>query len=347
MLPLGGGIGHNLASRQRPSPSVNRTAATPRQDVSVRRHCVSLHPRSTLRLSPISKSSSNEASTSGGSGDGGGKSGGGDGGRGRGDGDEQPESSGDGRGGQTQGKAGILKGWEERVAYDPELPVKVAMEQVIGVGASVVGDMSSRPNWGLNELDFVFSTLVVGSILNFSIMYLLAPTGAASAAGAAGGSFLARALSDKTLKSWGAPGGNMFEPGSFSLASRLLNLGYKGTVFSAIGFSAGITGTAVSNFLIFMRKQFDPNFKAQNEQPNVIANAATWGLHMGISANLRYQLLGGLDSILVKVMPLPLFRTYNVGVRAGNNVVGGISFVTLARILGVQKAAEPAASQTA
>eukprot|EP00983_Pelagomonas_calceolata_P118862 1160545-Pelagomonas_calceolata.AAC.10 len=70
----------------------------------------------------------------------------------------------------------------------------------------------------------------------------VAPTGAASAAGAAGGSFLARALSDKTLKSWGAPvthacllvccalhgpGGNMFEPGSFSLASRLLNLGYK------------------------------------------------------------------------------------------------------------------------
>jgi len=35
------------------------------------------------------------------------------------------------------------------------------MMQLIGVGASVVGDMSSRPNWGLNELDFVFSTLVV------------------------------------------------------------------------------------------------------------------------------------------------------------------------------------------
>lgn len=33
--------------------------------------------------------------------------------------------------------------------------------QVIGVGASVIGDMSSRPNWGLNELDFVFATLVV------------------------------------------------------------------------------------------------------------------------------------------------------------------------------------------
>ena len=39
--------------------------------------------------------------------------------------------------------------------------------QIIGVGASVVGDMSSRPNWGLNELDFVFATLVVGSVVNF------------------------------------------------------------------------------------------------------------------------------------------------------------------------------------
>jgi len=39
------------------------------------------------------------------------------------------------------------------------------------------------------------------------------------------------------------------------------------------------------------------NKHAQNEQPNVIANAATWGLHMGLSANTRYQLLGGLDSV--------------------------------------------------
>ena len=36
--------------------------------------------------------------------------------------------------------------------------------QIIGVGASVIGDMSSRPNWGLNELDFVFSTLVVRAV---------------------------------------------------------------------------------------------------------------------------------------------------------------------------------------
>ncbi len=34
--------------------------------------------------------------------------------------------------------------------------------QVIGVGAAVLGDMSSRPYWGLYELDFVFCTIIVG-----------------------------------------------------------------------------------------------------------------------------------------------------------------------------------------
>ena len=33
--------------------------------------------------------------------------------------------------------------------------------QLLGVGAAVLGDMSARPNWGLGELDFVFSTIMV------------------------------------------------------------------------------------------------------------------------------------------------------------------------------------------
>ena len=42
--------------------------------------------------------------------------------------------------------------------------------------------------------------------------------------------------------------------------------------------------------------------------------------------------------ILVNALPLPVFRIYSAAIRGANNVVGGISFVTLARILGVQKA---------
>ncbi|KAL0410454.1 UNVERIFIED_CONTAM: protein RETICULATA-RELATED 3, chloroplastic [Sesamum latifolium] len=70
----------------------------------------------------------------------------------------------------------FVNGWRSRVAADPQFPFKVLMEELVGVSACVLGDMASRPNFGLNELDFVFSTLVVGSIMNFLLMYLLAPT---------------------------------------------------------------------------------------------------------------------------------------------------------------------------
>ena len=43
----------------------------------------------------------------------------------------------------------------------------------------------------------------VGSILNFSLMYLLAPTAGAAAGG---GGLLQRIFSEQTLLGWGAPG---------------------------------------------------------------------------------------------------------------------------------------------
>ncbi|GLC40582.1 hypothetical protein PLESTB_000042300 [Pleodorina starrii] len=272
--------------------------------------------------------------SAGGGGDAGGKGGhsggsGGSGGSGKGD-DSSP--------GDKPQKGGLFRGWEERVAYDPEFPIKVLMEQIIGVSACVIGDMSARPNWGLNELDFIFSTLVVGSIMNFTIMYLLAPT-AGVAASAASTPLIARLVGDYYLKAWGAPGGNCFEPGAFTATQRLTNLVYKGAVFAVIGFFAGVVGTSLSNGLLALRKSVDPQFCLQNEPPNVIYNAFTWAVHMGVSSNLRYQTLGGLDPLLVKIMPVTAFRVYQALIRGANNVVGGMSFATLARLLGSQKAA--------
>lgn len=280
------------------------------------------------------------SSGGGSSGIGGGPSGGGGGGSGG----DSGASPGDDDG-SSKKKSGLLQGWDERAAYDPEFPVKVLMEQVIGVGACIVGDMSARPNWGLNELDLIFSTLIVGSIMNFSIMFLLAPT--AATAGAASAPFLTRLFGDYFLKTWGAPGGNMFEPGSYGVVKRLINLGYKGLVFAMMGFAAGAFGTSLSNGLLALRKRLDPTFQLQNEPPNIFWNAFTWSVHMGISSNLRYQCLGGLDTMLINVMPISAFRVYQAVVRGSNNIVGGMSFVTLARILGTQKASAPAAPATA
>lgn len=49
-----------------------------------------------------------------------------------------------------------------------------------------------------------------------------------------------------------------------------------------------------------------------------------------------------LLQVLVKVMPMGLFRAYSAGIRGLNNIVGGISFVTIARMFGVQKSGSAA-----
>ncbi|XP_062224446.1 protein RETICULATA-RELATED 3, chloroplastic-like [Phragmites australis] len=239
-------------------------------------------------------------------------------------------------GGGDGGKGGILglflAGWAARVAADPQFPFKVLMEELVGVTACVLGDMASRPNFGLNELDFVFSTLVVGSILNFVLMYLLAPTAGVAAAASSAASALPS---------------HMFEPGAFSLGSRVATLLSKGATFAAVGFAAGLAGTALSNGLMAMRKRMDPAFETPNKPPPTLLNAATWALHMGFSSNLRYQTLNGVEYLLGNVAPAPVFKVSVVALRCINNVLGGMSFVLLARLTGSQKSDKPAASTVA
>ncbi|KAL3642900.1 Protein RETICULATA-RELATED 3, chloroplastic [Castilleja foliolosa] len=243
---------------------------------------------------------------------------GGDGGSG-GDSDESKSSSSDGFG----PIGAFISGWRSRVSADPQFPFKVLMEELVGVSSCVLGDMASRPNFGLNELDFVFSTLVVGSIMNFVLMYLLAPTMSSSA---------------QTLPAIFAssPVSHMFEPGPFSLVSRFGTFVYKGALFAAVGFTAGLFGTALSNGLIMMRKKMDPNFETPNKPPPPVLNAMTWAIHMGLSSNFRYQTLNGIEYLLAKGFPPFLFKTSVVFLRCVNNILGGVSFVVLARLTGSQ-----------
>lgn len=215
----------------------------------------------------------------------------------------------------------FINGWRARVLADPQFPFKVLMEELVGVSACVLGDMASRPNLGLNELDFVFCTLVVGSILNFVLMYLLAPTAVTSSAVAAATS----------LPSY------MFEPGPFSLLDRIGTFAYKGASFAAVGFAAGLAGTAISNGLITLRKMLDPEFETPNKPPPTVLNATTWALHMGLSSNFRYQALNGLEFVMEKAVSPGAFKTSVVVLRCLNNVLGGMSFVMLARLTGSQK----------
>ncbi|CAN8260049.1 unnamed protein product [Cochlearia groenlandica] len=223
----------------------------------------------------------------------------------------------------------FIQGWRSRVAADPQFPFKVLMEELVGVSANVLGDMASRPNFGLNELDFVFSTLVVGSILNFTLMYLLAP----SAVSPGSANFLPGIFRN-------CPASHMFEQGSFTVMNRFGTLVYKGMLFATVGLAAGLVGTAISNGLIILRKKMDPSFETPNKPPPTLLNSLTWAAHMGVSANVRYQTLNGAEFLMAKGLPPLVFKTGVIALRVVNNLLGGMSFVVLARMTGSQSVEE-------
>ncbi|CAM6096504.1 unnamed protein product [Calypogeia fissa] len=95
-----------------------------------------------------------------------------------GDGSGESGSVGPTLGGSADGR--VLLGSFIRDCQDAQVklirnsPSKGLMGEVIGMGMCVLGDMATRPNFGLNELDLVFSTFVVESILNFTrVMYMM------------------------------------------------------------------------------------------------------------------------------------------------------------------------------
>ncbi|PIA51754.1 hypothetical protein AQUCO_01100551v1 [Aquilegia coerulea] len=280
----------------------------------------SANPNIEIKLT--SNHDGNDGGIRGGGSDGGGGNGGDNGnGNGKSDGDS---------GFDDRSSAGILgiflSGWRSRVSADPQFPFKVLMEELVGVTACLIGDMASRPNFGLNELDFVFSTLIVGSIMNFVLMYILAPT----AVSATSSSKLPAIFAS-------CPTSHMFEPGAFTVLDRFGTFVYKGVLFGCVGFAAGLVGTAISNGLIKLRKKLDPDFVTPNKAPPTVLNALTWATHMGLSSNFRYQTLNGIEFVLAKGVPPVVFKVAVVILRCLNNVLGGVSFVTLARLTGSQK----------
>ncbi|KAF6147777.1 hypothetical protein GIB67_006750 [Kingdonia uniflora] len=248
------------------------------------------------------------------------------------DGSSYSSSGGDHAGGNIFGVilGMFLNGWRSRVAADPQFPFKVLMEEVVGVSSNVAGDMACRPNFGLNELDFVFSTLVVGAIVNFVLMYLLAPTLVSSSASVLPSIFCK------------CPSTSMFESGAhFTLAQRLGTFVFKGAQFAVVGFAAGLVGTTMTNGLVAFRNKINPktakDAPKKTSSPPTLLNAATWAMHMGLSANLRYQSLNGVEFLLEKGLPPLGFKACVLLLRCFNNVIGGVSFVALARLTGSQK----------
>jgi hypothetical protein len=74
--------------------------------------------------------------------------------------------------------------------------------------------------------------------------------------------------------------------------------------------------------------------------PPIVGTALVWGIFMGVSSNLRYQAVFGIERLVgessaARALPA-LAAATTVAVRFVNNVIGGEQFIDFARFFGVQ-----------
>ncbi|CAO1940990.1 unnamed protein product [Urochloa humidicola] len=235
-----------------------------------------------------------------------------------------------------------FRGFRERLLADDLFLAKLAMECGVGVIAKTAAEYQKRGENFAKEIDIVIADVVMAIVADFMLVYLPAPTVSlqpplARNAGAIANFF--HNCPDNAFQI--ALAGR-----SFSLLHRLGAILRNGAKLFAVGTTASLIGTGVTNALIKARKAVDKDLGDEVEDIPVVSTSVAYGVYMAISSNLRYQILAG---VIEQRMLEPLLHNHKLllsamcfAVRTGNTFLGSLLWVDYARLVGVQKAQEEA-----
>ncbi|KAJ9525297.1 hypothetical protein QJQ45_020839 [Haematococcus lacustris] len=226
----------------------------------------------------------------------------------------------------------------DRILADNMFLFKVGAEVVIDSGCATVAEVRKRGKDFWAEFDFYLSDLVVGLVLDVALVSLMAPAavlGGASRAAMTTG-WLQRALASVPSAVFEA---NIRGVKSFSLGSRVACLGVKFLEYSLAGISCGLVGQGVCNAIMHLKRSIHGTKEDDVAVPPLMKTALVWGLFMGLSSNIRYQVVYGLERVVdltvAKHVPAVAYGS-TLAIRFVNNVIGGENFIDMARWAGVQ-----------
>ncbi|KAF8059115.1 hypothetical protein HT031_005287 [Scenedesmus sp. PABB004] len=181
-----------------------------------------------------------------------------------------------------------------RMLADDRFLFKVAAEVVIDSGCATVAELRKRGDEFWAEFEFYLSDLLVGIVLDVVLVSLMAPRAVigGAAAAAAGQSALQRWLAKVPSAALEASvkGVRVYTPGL-----RLACLGVKFLEYSLAGIVCGFIGQGAANSLMLLKRQIHGEREGDVAVPPLFRTALVWGLFMGVSSNLRYQAVFGLE----------------------------------------------------
>ncbi|CAI8597390.1 unnamed protein product [Vicia faba] len=190
-----------------------------------------------------------------------------------------------------------FQGFRERLLADPKFLYRLAIEEGISVTTTVLAQYLKRKENFFQELDYVITDSVRGSVVDFFTVWLPAPTL----------SFISYAddmnASDNISSLMGLLGSipdNAFQKNpvgtNWDLNHRIASVLFGGLKLAGVGFISSIGAVASSNSLFAVRKLLNPAIITDQQiaRSPILKTAVVYALFLGISANLRYQIIAGV-----------------------------------------------------
>lgn len=242
-----------------------------------------------------------------------------------------------------------FQGFRERLLADPKFLHRLAIEESISVTTTLIAQYERRKENFFEEIDYVITDTVRGVVVDFFTVWLPAPTL----------SFLSYA--DETS----APDGidalkgllgsipdNAFQRNlagkDWDLNHRIASVVVGGLKLSSVGFISSIGAVASSNLLFLIRRFLNPAMvtNEQRKRSPILKTAVVYGSFLGLSANLRYQIIAGLVEHRLSeqfASQTLIVNMISFVARTINSYWGTQQWIDLARFTGLQtrKSEEP------
>lgn len=229
-----------------------------------------------------------------------------------------------------------IPAYRTRALADSSFFFKLMAQEVIGNGTALASEIAVRGNDIVHELEYVASDLIVGTVVEAAFVWLLAPT-----------LLLPKTSGSSISKYLSRLPANVFQSSTsvqaFTLSQRIASFFYAGAQYAAIGFVAGIVGTAITYAIIEGRKRLETNYKPERPLPAVLPNSAAWGSFMAVSSNTRFQIVEGMELGIAKLFVGKAQSFVNasiIALRLANNYWGGVQFVQFFRYIGLHATGE-------
>ncbi|KAM0874788.1 hypothetical protein ACQ4PT_037210 [Festuca glaucescens] len=246
-----------------------------------------------------------------------------------------------------------FQGFRERLLADPKFLQRLAIEEAISITTTLLAQYERRKGRFFEEIDYVITDTVRGSVVDFFTVWLPAPTiSVLSYTDNDSGQSL-----DFVKGLLGSLPDNAFQKNAFgqnwNTNQRFAAVIIGGLKLAGVGFVSSVGAGVSSDLLYAVRGVLKPSasVEAGRKRAPILKSAAVYSCFLGTSANLRYQIIAGLlehrlgESLATRYNQPLLAGLLSFVARTVNSYLGTQQWVDLARYTGLQKIKEQLPSE--